>query len=239
MNKYLIIALCLSVCSPGVIAQNSRSYVTLPYEANISGKLYTFAMSSQGSYYLHDQWLKGDVYLATGKVVRNVYLKYNTYIDELIWLPVESYEAVQADKKLTEAFVISLPDREDGMVFQNISVDVAFASGPVNMFVNVLYEGSISLMVHRRVIKKRERLISADGGYYPVPVLEPDPVYYIVLSDGEVFEPGRFTRRALYGVFPGYRDEIRSAFRRDRLLRIRTEDDMIHAVSLIDSIIDN
>lgn len=238
MNKYLIITICLSLCSPCAFAQEGRADITLPYEANISGKLYTFAMSSQGSYYLHDQWLKGDVHLTTGKVVRNVYLKYNAYIDELIWLPVESYEAVQADKKLTEAFVISLPGRDEQMVFRNIPVDVAFASGTVDTFVNVLYEGSISLLVHRRVIKTRERLISADGGYYPVPVLEPDPVYYIVLPDGEVFEPGRFTRRALYGVFPGYRDEIRSAFRRDRLLRIRTEDDMIHAVSLIDSIID-
>ncbi len=206
------------------------------YEPRLSGEVYTFLMRANGSYYLNENWVKGDVLLISGEKAHDKRLKYNTYLDELIWLSSKTYQPVKVDKNLVREFSVNLPGEQEPAIFHNITIDVAFRSEPLNIFAHSLYDGNISLVAHRRVIKTGERLTSEGGTLISVPRLEPDPVFYIVKPDNEAHEVSRFSRRALYRIFPEQRDEIRTALRRERIW-IRSENDLIRAVAIIDEVV--
>ncbi len=231
----VVLAIILSL---NISARNSCYEKTLlsVFEPRLSGEIYTFTMRADGNYYLNENWLKGDVALISGETVHDKLLKYNIYLDELIWLSSKTYKPVKVDKKLVKEFTINLPDSREPVLFRNITIDVAFRDDPLNIFAHKLYEGNISLVAQRRVRQTGERFTSERGTHISVPRLEPDPVYYIIMPDNKAREVGRLNRRALYRIFPDYRSEIRTALRRENVW-IRSENDLVRAVGIIDEIV--
>lgn len=213
--------------------KDEKEIITKEYEPRLSGELYRFTLRADGKYYLYDNWVKSTILLTSGEKVIGERVKYNNYLDELIWLSSKTYKPVKLDKKLVDEFYIQLPNQREPMVFKNISFDVAFSDESRNIFAHSLYEGNISLMAHRRVIRTGERLTSVDGSLISIPRLQSDPVFYIIKDDDVAYEINRFNRWSLYRIFPEYRSEIRAAFRSERLW-IRSEDDIIRAVKIID-----
>ncbi len=242
MIKFLnIILLCvvllIAFCPDYTNAQENNETITLNYEPKLSGEVYNFSMRSGGDdYYLENDWIRGDILLTSGKKVKNKQIKYNCYLDELIWLSAKSYQQVKVDKNLIEEFTIYLSGKQEPAVFKNVVLDRSLAKEPKNTFLQKLYEGNISLMAHRSVKKTGERLVSSSSGLILVPRLSAEPEFYILTEDNEILEVQRLRRRSLYNIFPEKRDQIRSVFRDERL-RIRSEDDLIQAVSLIDEIV--
>ncbi len=214
-------------------AASGDNPLTLAYDVRLSGQVYDFSMDAEGGYYFIDNWANGHVTLTSGEKVSGERLKYNAYLDELVWLSAESYRPVQIDKRLVKQFSITLPGQDHPAVFHRISIDEAFESDPVHTYVQLIYDGDISLFVHRRVVKTGERLKTVRGSLHAIPKLDDDPVYYIITSDDQIKELSRLSRRALYGIFPDNRQDIRNILRDERLL-IRSETDLIRAVSLIE-----
>lgn len=239
IKRFFVHILFLSVVFPVCLSASGiddNETSVLGFEPRLSGELYDFFLRADGSYYLHNTWLEGDVLLVSGKKARGERLKYNIFLDELIWLSSKTYQPVKLDKKLIKEFYIALPNQRERMVFSNITFETAYSSEKKNIYAHKLYEGNISLMAHRRVIRTGERLASHRGTQISVPRLEQNPVFYIITEDNIAYEVGRFSRRALYSIFPEHRSEIRAAFRRERL-RIRSENDMVRAVKMIDEML--
>ncbi len=231
-----LFALVVTIFACNAVADGQRGPVTLDYAVRLSGEVYHFFMQADGNYYLADNWVEGDVELVTGEKVHGELLKYNTYLDELIWLSSRTYQPVKADKKLVSQFSLALPGVAEAALFRNITISVPLEADSVNLYAQQLYEGNISLVAHRRVVISGERQESYRGGMQSIPRLTADPVFYIVTGDHEAFEVSRFSRRSLYRIFPDYRSEIRAALRNEGLL-IRSEADLIRAVSIIDDIV--
>ncbi len=233
----LCVVFFISVFPVSLKSQDSSRSITLDHKPKLSGEVYNFSMRSTGEdYYLDGDWQRGDVLLVSDKKVRDKLIKYNTYLDELIWMSEESYKRVKVDKSLVKEFTIDLPDRAEPVVFKNIEMDKSSGSDKKSNYLEKLYKGDISLMAHRRVTIASERLVSSGGSLHSLPRLRSRPKFYIVKPGNQVYEVERFSRRALYRIFSDKRSEIRAAFRDERL-RIRDENDLIRAVSLIDEIL--
>ncbi len=232
----LSLSFILVVCPAELPAQFDKDDITLKREPKLSGEVYSFTMQAEGSYYLNRNWSDGDVLLATGEKVKNELFKYNGFLDELVWLNAKTYQPVKVDKEMVEEFTLYLPGERRPFVFQNITIDIALSAETKNIFAHSLYEGEISLVAHRRIIRTGQSLRSGEGTLYAVARLKPEPVFYIVMPDNKAFEVRRFSRRSLYRIFPDHRRELRSAFR-DRGLRIRSENDLIQAVDVVDQVL--
>lgn len=207
----------------------------LDAKPRISGELFISTMQADGSPYLHDTWVKGDLVLKDGSVVTQQDFRYNGYLDALIWRQPNTLQSVRADKDLVKQFML-YPPGADTIVFQNITIRPWYETSPLNIYAEIRYQGDISLVVHRRIRQTGETLESRGARIISRPRIEPDPVYYILMPDNEARELRRLNRRALSRLFPGNSAAIRSALRREGI-RIDNEADLLHAVKVIDQLL--
>ncbi len=205
-------------------------------QPRISGEVFNFHMQADGSQYLYDYWVKGDIFLVDGSVIRGELFKYNAYLDELIWLHPVSFKPVQAEKDFVEGFTL-YPHNGDTLVFNHVTIKPWYENEPLKLYAQELYEGRhISLVVQRRIKRTGERLKSSGARIIATPILEPDPVFFVVFDDGEARDIKRLNRRAVAAVFPETQKEIRSLLRQEGI-RINDQSDLVKAVMLIDAVI--
>ncbi len=236
--KYtLCFSLVLLVLSFSLKAQESGAPVTLRFEPKLAGETYRFSMQSTGeSYYLSNIWLKGDILLETGRKVYDKSLKYNIYTDDLVWFSTKRNMQVKVDKELVKEFTINLPGEESPSVFKKLPIYESLSSRPRSTFLQELYSGEVSLMVHRRVAISGERITRSGGSLRSIANLRQMPVYYVIKPNNKIVEISRLSRWSLYRIFSGHKDEIRSAFLSERIT-IRSEEDLKRAISVIDKTI--
>lgn len=203
-------------------------------QPRISGEVFNFHMQADGSQYLYDYWVKGDVYLIDGSVIRGELFKYNAYLDELIWLHPLSFKPVQAEKDFVEGFTL-FPLDGDTLFFNHVTIKPWYENEPLKLYAQELYEGQhISLVVQRRIKRTGETLKSSGARIIATPIIEPDPVFFVVFDDGEARDIKRMTRRAVAAVFPETQKEIRSLLRQEGI-RINDQNDLVKAIMLIDT----
>lgn len=235
-NVFLIIgALTLLLAVPGkyACASSGSDQLTLGYEARLAGKIYDFALDAEGDYYLAEGWAMGDVLLLSGDKVSGERVKYNAYLDELIWLSPRNQQAVQIDKRLVKEFSMILPGEDHPRVFRRLFLRDGQALHEDGQYAELLHDGDVSLFVYRRVLQSGERVKTVEGRLRAIPQLEADPVYYILMPDGQLKELSRLSRRSLQGMFPDHQQEIRSLLRSEQRM-IRSEADLIRAMFLIE-----
>ncbi len=233
---FIIGALTLFMTAPenAVCALPGSDQLTLTYEARLSGKVYDFALDAEGDYYLAESWATGDVMLLSGEKVTGERLKYNAYLDELIWLSPGNHQSVQIDKRLVSQFSVTLPGEGQPRVFHRLFFhDDREQPHAEGQYAELLYDGDVSLFAHRRVVQSGERVETVGGSLRAIPQLNADPVYYIMMPDERIKELSRFSRRALQGIFPDKQREVRALLRREQPM-IRSEADLIRAVFLIE-----
>ncbi len=231
----IVFILCLMTTLPAFSA-NKHEPLLLDFEARLSGEVFTFHMQADGSQYLFENWVKGDVSFISGKSLKDQSFRYNGYLDELIWLHPSFYKPVKADKYQIESFTL-YPPGGDTLIFENISFKPRFESDSLHFFAQKLYTGDISLVAYRQIKRTGETLESIGPRLVARPKIEPEPVYYLILPDDQVHEVRRLNRRSLYRIFSDERRAIREGFRRE-CLRINNERDLIKAVGIIDEILE-
>lgn len=228
-----VLILFLSLPEKAECAPSGSDQRTLTYEARLSGKVYGFALESEGNYYLAENWAEGEVILLSGEKVTGEHFKYNAYLDELIWLSVRNHQPVQIDKQMVKQFSIKQPGASEPRVFQRLSLQDGPYSHLDGKYLELLHDGIVSVFVHRRIVQSGERMQSVEGSLRAVPQLTADPLYYIITPGDQIKELSRFGRRALQAMFPNRQQEVRSLLRREQPM-IRSEADLIRAISLIE-----
>lgn len=196
---------------------------------HLSGDVFSFGMISSGSQYFYDEWLSGEVLLTNGESVSARFLRYNGYLDELIWLPSTSRMPVRVDKGLVRSFSLDMPGHAGPVVFENLALRPAFMSQGIDFFAQRLYVGDLTLLVRREVVRDG-RMSRTDGGkIYQITRLKKRPVYCVVMPGHEVFTMRKIRHRFFEDLFPERRRELREVLRHHRI-RVRTEADLIRAV---------
>lgn len=206
------------------------------FEAHLSGEVYMPPVLYAGSPWFLADWNKGSVTLKTGETVSNVLLRYNGYMDELFWLTPESYDHIRLDKQLISSFVIHRAGSKQQFRFRNMNIRTLLGTSRESVFMQVLYEGDVSLYVFRK-IRETGATTSVMVGNVLVPrqVIGSDYRYYLRRggSEPELIIPNR---SSLLRAFPEHRQEIRQALRRNRN-RMRNEAQFVEAIVLLNRII--
>lgn len=207
---------------------------TLEQTQRLTGEVFVTTMQADGSPYLHDDWVKGDLKLRDSTLVEGQDFRYNGYLDELIWRQPRTLQSIKINKETVSAFTL-YPNEHDTLVFRNINIKPWYESDELNLYAQILYKDEVTLVAHQRIRRTGETHRSTGGRIIARPRIEHDPVYYFVMPDGEAREISRKSRRAISRLFPDHRREVRSALRREAG-RIDHEADLINAAHIINQL---
>lgn len=203
----------------------------------LSGENLTFITTSQGSQYFIDEWKTGTATLAAGQLVEDVQLRYNGYIDELIWLPGVESNPVKVDKGLIRSFYLT-SDFEPNNPYQFINTQYTndLKNISPNRFVQVMYKGEISLYIFRNIEQYDQLEKKTARGTYIIPQIRPQPVYYLVTENKEVKQLNKISSRRLRNLFPSHKKEIRSILRKNNL-SLKKESDLLELIPILENIL--
>jgi hypothetical protein len=150
-------------------------------DGNLTAKVYISPSLNKKELY-YNSWGKGDVELVDGSIVENKILRYNGYLDELVWLRDDDNKVGLVDKHLVKSFKIYHNDNTTSDFFRKIKIKRWFSFDTSIVYLHVLAEGKLSLYVSRKIIQMTNSMEF-------VPKYE----YYLYKdSNFIVFKPNRF-----------------------------------------------
>lgn len=230
----LILLLGINGCLLALTPQNNIPVKTAYPEARLSGQVFTFFMQAHGSQYFYEEWLEGRVQLTSGYWVEGQKLRYNAYLDELLWLSPEDLRPIMVDKGLVARFEITRINSTH--VFKRVARQAGEEGLPGGIFAEVLHEGQWSLYAHRKVVQKSEVVQSIGGSTFARPSIQPETVYYLINKQGETIPFSRLNSRRFSRLFDGKEREVRRTLR-EKGLRINDERGLLQAMDLVEGVL--
>ncbi len=204
---------------------------TLGTQARLSGSVFTFFMQARGSQYFKEEWMEGSVVLSSGEKVTGELLRYNAYLDELLWMPAFGSNPVMVDKGLVDHFFINT--MHDTLLFRKTDYLPGIRDIGKGIFLQELYTGEYSLFAHRKVVQKRESVESIGNSTFARPYIQPETDYYMISNRGDVLAFSRLGNRRFSRLFEGRERDVRRILREEGI-RISDERGLIQAIQLID-----
>lgn len=204
-------------------------------ETKLTGELFQIVKIGQGSQFFSDEWLVGDVYLTNNSTVHNIRLKYNGFLDEIIWLESNSYSQIKLDKDLLAGFSLKDPTRNSVYNFSKIKIKKDFDSTLI--FGQVLYSGKISLVAYRRVVKSAPIIvIESDRSYYK-DVYQNSFVFYFLMPNGKTVGFKSINKKNLLALFLEKAELLKRALKEKKQRRFKTENDLIKITGILNSVL--
>jgi hypothetical protein len=203
---------------------------TLFEQKLVGQKIHLYPVNVVGSYFLNDEWARGDIHLITGNWVRNKQLKYNSFTDELIWLRPLDYSMILLEKEQIIEFNINVVGIQTSLHFKKMDLPGTVST---NKFYQVLYEGRYGLYCNRRVINVEDATRKVDYASYSIPILKKAPVYIILSESGELMTLEKINNRTLLKNYPHDKNLLKNLLR-DKHLHLKSEEDLITAVKAIE-----
>jgi len=182
-----------------LVAQDSSAY--RGFEARLSGELFDTPLGYHGEQYYLREWVNGTILLESGELVRDKKLKYNGFLDQLIWFDLERNRMVKLDKAFIREFTLE-PAGGKPLLFRRIRVSGFLPSDTLEVFAEVLAEGAASLFVQRRVIIRGSSTLDLGDRQYIYDELLPHPRYILVLPDRNVVTFNRIRKRLILAQLP-------------------------------------
>lgn len=150
------------------------------------------------SYYRGDQyfntWSPGEVVLSNGEKVTGISLRYQKYLDELLWLRNSDFRTAIVSKSIVSGFIIYDENQQTMGRFTKKSIKLP-GTVPFDAYVEVLAEGRLDFYVFRNVVKAISESRFVDN-----------TTYYVSLDDGGM-RTIRLRRRSLIKL-PGIDSEL-------------------------------
>lgn len=220
--RYILFLFILSIPSvifsqeDNTICDTSTAHVDKMLGAKLLAKTFVNTMVSNNDQF-YNNWTNGNVTLSDGSVVKNELLRYNSFIDELLWLRKRDYSAGIIYKTTVREFVFYDEKNNPVAKFKNLNVRNWYSLDSSYTYLQVLTEGKISLYVQRRMIninKSTKELVQKD--------------LYFLYKDGQYHSliPNRMN---LYRVMKDEKENIRKIVRGSHL-RVRKEAQLTEAI---------
>jgi hypothetical protein len=192
--------------------------ITEDFEKKLSGRIYINSNMSYGSPFFY-KWANGDVIMSDGQVVKNKYIRYNRYFDDLVWLRKSDYKNATVDKEAVNAFIIYAENNTPYAYFRKTRIKNWYQSDSSDVFLQVLEEGNISLYAFRTVmVNKNEDEIYDKNVYY----LQINNDYYKIDAN----------RLSLLRTLPDKKAQLKQILHRNKL-KVRFEPQLIEAIELL------
>ncbi len=118
----------------------------------------------RGEQYLSD-WTRGEVILRNGETVRNMDLRYERYMDEVLWLRSGDFRIGVLNKRIIEGFRLQGEDGSLSLFFVKKRIKLP-ATDSLDAYLQVLVEGPVSLFAYRNVVRVLDRNATTDNTLY-------------------------------------------------------------------------
>jgi hypothetical protein len=129
----------------------------------------------EGDQYLNE-WSYGEVDLADGDMITNIFVRYDRYTDQLLWLRMSDYRKGVLNKEDITGFRLIDAMNHLHASFTKMKIKLPFADS-TESFLQVMVEGKIGLYIYRNVttepveyklMDNTRHLIHANGQDYQV-----------------------------------------------------------------------
>ncbi len=173
----------------------------------------------------YNRWAKGTVELENGVQISDVFIAYNQYIDELLWLREYDFQIGVVYKKLVKSFTITtITGSSTKFVKTKLKDWYKFDTSVV--YLQELVSGKVSLYAQRKLVK-----ISSTSNEF-----DQKDRYFLKIDENYFsFKP---RRSELFRILKSDKSQLLSIIRENHL-RVRKENDLIKAISLYNQWISN
>ncbi len=166
----------------------------------------------------YNAWQNGEVILKNGKRIANVNIRYNGFLDELLWVRDKDHQAVIVDKSNVSGFILKNEVQPD-IYFKKIETQELQIPEKEDIYVQILTKGTFTIYAFRKI------------GYYTYTDEMFEDFYYIVEHNGK--KQKILPRRSLVKkAFPNYKEEIKNTLH-SNFLMIRNEHDFVRLFSIL------
>ena len=227
-RKLIILALCcfmhhLSPCQR-LNPCNCDSLLEKITEPALIGDIFVKPLPSTVSPYFYDNWLSGDILLSNNVIVQKQRLKYNGFIDRLIWMN-DNYQMVKLDKASVAGFCLKdnvFPRLKD--CFGKIKIKEEYLSDSTFVYAQILYSGDLSLYAYRKVVHFGTEEMKVYN--IIVDAYEKRTTYYFKTGNHLTKGFMKIKKRILLDIFPERKEEIITYLRSGKS-KINNEGDLI------------
>lgn len=187
------------------------------FEENVSAKVYISPYLNKKELY-YNSWGIGEIELVNGSIIKNKILRYNGFLDELVWLRDADKKTGLIEKQFVKSFKIYNRDLSSKDIFKKLKIKHWYSFDTSVVYMQVLTEGTISLYAFRKIIlmsnlqefvSKYEYYLYKDGNYF-------------------MFKPNRINLLQLMGT----EKEKMKIILRTNHLKVRHENQLIKAIEL-------
>jgi hypothetical protein len=187
------------------------------YEEKIMAKAIIDNSLNNNNQYLSN-WSKGDILFVDGAIVKNVFLRYNAFTDQLMWLREPEYRTGIIYKPFISGFKITDKSNISSSLYKKTNIKNWYSADSLSVFLKVLAEGPISLYIYEHLKKLR----TSDEMFQ-------DNEY--ILLKGGTFHKLKANRLSLFRLMGDDKPKMKSIVRSQHL-KVRKEDQLIKAIEL-------
>ena len=195
----------------------------------LTGRQYYFRTTLNGTVYLNDEWELGSVLLENGDRFDDVYLKLNTYLEELVLFNERTGGIMVLDKFIIDEFEIK-SDRISQNVFRKIYFD-KYPKG--EHYYNIIYDGKIKLLIWHRTNEVKTSVYKDGHGLLRDSEYKQEQIYFLVFPGEDIIKIAN-KRRAFIHVIPEQKKEMRKLFRKNNIHISQGTSEIARAVKLIE-----
>ncbi len=186
------------------------------YENYLVGKAFINRYPAKNIQFFNN-WLKGDVFLTDGSIIRGELLRYSGRTDELLWMRNSDYQVATVIREQVSRFVLLDEMGQVYATFVKVKHKNLQHSENNDMYLQLLADGKVNLYKKYEVLENK-----SDGQLYT-------NTFYYIEKDGkfERFKPGRWT---LYRLFDQDKETIKHIVHSNHIV-VRKEPGLIKAIS--------
>lgn len=227
----ILLALALNFIGVSAQAPDKTDIINKLNKPVLFGEIVGSHEPTAGSPFFIEGWSKGDIHLKNGEIAGDVMIQYNGFRDRLYWLNPDTGRTIAIESSIIAGFTLDHPETGELITFRNLRNN----TDDTAKFVQILVEDEYSLYVERTVEATGRRNIRQEGRQVEVPVLQPNPVYYIIMPDDSLAKVSRIRSSLISELFPEKEEAISAAIV-GRRLRLRTESDLIDVIKVINEL---
>ena len=204
-----------------------------------SGTVFTTNMDElyegvKGTPYLYDQWKPGNVYLTDNTLIKNVYIKFNIYSDDLLYLNSTSGDSLIINQSLIQKFEIFDELSRDSVLMEEMRLKPG--KSEKKTFVRVIYGGKSKFTVKyiKTFIRAHYKGAYAAGNKYDE--YTDDYQYYIMNNENKLTKL-KLNKKSVIKILSDKEDKIK-AFVNKKKLTLDNENDVVQVLEYYDSLAD-
>ena len=167
--------------------------------------------------FIFNVWTPGEIDLTDGSVIKNIYLQYDQYLDELLWLRKSDRRAIILSRDIVAGF--RLFDSNDKLMatFAKKKVNLPF-TGLKDAYLQVLMPGNPGFYVWRNsyVMASDNRLVERPR--------------YLIIAEGKDY-PVRLSKRSLLNLTAIDKSKMKAILHSERIMPQQDEQEFARAIS--------